>query len=271
MEKQHNEPILSAAGLSLGYGTRQIVSNVQLSITPGSFTVIIGPNGCGKSTLLRALGRLLKPQGGQVMFDGADLAGLKPKQVAQRIGLLAQSPQVPDSITVADLVLRGRTPYQGLFQQFSGEDADIVHRALAAVGLTGFAHRQVQELSGGQRQRAWIALVLAQQTGVLLLDEPTTYLDISHQLEVLELCQALRGSGRTLIAVLHDLALAARYATELIAMRDGRIIASGTPQQVLTEETLREVFDLDARIIQDPETGRPLVIPRARITEPINS
>lgn len=253
---------LTAHDLRLGYAARTIVDGLTLAIPPGGFTVIIGPNGCGKSTLLRALGRMITPRAGSVSIDGVDLASLRTKQVARRIALLPQAPLAPGAITVADLVARGRNPHQSLLRQWSDDDERVVDEALREVGMRDATDRLVEELSGGQRQRVWIAMTLAQQTPVLLLDEPTTYLDIAHQIDVLDLCSRLHESGRTIVAVLHDLDLAARYATHVVAMRDGAIAALGTPDEVFTPETLRRVFDLEALVLRDPETGRPLVVPR---------
>lgn len=253
---------LTARGLRLGYAARTIVDDLSLDIPAGGFTVIIGPNGCGKSTLLRALGRMITPQSGTVRIDGVDLATLRTKQIARHIALLPQSPHAPSAITVADLVARGRNPHQSLLRQWSDEDEFVVEEALREVGLRDQADRLVEELSGGQRQRVWIAMTLAQQTPVLLLDEPTTYLDVAHQVDVLDLCSRLHASGRTLVAVLHDLNLAARYASHMVAMRDGAVIAQGHPDQIITPTILRRVFDLEAVVLPDPETGRPLVVPR---------
>lgn len=253
---------LRADGITLAYGPRTIVDDLSFAVPDGEFTVIIGPNACGKSTLLRALGRMLAPTAGQVVLDGADIQRLPTKEVARTIGLLPQSPVAPDAITVADLVARGRYPHQRMLRQWSSADEDAVVDALREVDMLHAAERYVDELSGGQRQRVWIAMTLAQQTPVILLDEPTTYLDISHQIDVLDLCARLHESGRTLVAVLHDLNLAARYATHMVALRDGRIIAQGSPNEVVTPDLLREVFELDALVLDDPENGRPLVIPR---------
>lgn len=253
---------LAAQDLSTGYGERRIIESLDLEIPDGGFTAIIGPNGCGKSTLLRALGRMITPRAGSVSIDGVDLASLRTKQVARRIALLPQAPLAPGAITVADLVARGRNPHQSLLRQWSDDDERVVDEALREVGMRDATDRLVEDLSGGQRQRVWIAMTLAQQTPVLLLDEPTTYLDIAHQIDVLDLCSRLHESGRTIVAVLHDLDLAARYATHVVAMRDGAIAALGTPDEVFTPETLRRVFDLEALVLRDPETGRPLVVPR---------
>lgn len=254
--------VLEARDLRLSYAAHTIVDGLSLSIPPGGFTVIVGPNGCGKSTLLRAFGRMIVPRAGTVHIDGVDLAAMRTKQIARRIALLPQAPLTPGAITVADLVARGRNPHQSLLRQWSVEDERAVDEALQEVGMREHADRLVEELSGGQRQRVWIAMTLAQQTPVLLLDEPTTYLDIAHQVDVLDLCSRLHASGRTLVAVLHDLNLAARYASHIVAMRDGAVVAAGTPDAVLTPETLRSVFDLEALVLRDPETGRPLIVPR---------
>ncbi|MBC9943130.1 ABC transporter ATP-binding protein [Leucobacter sp. cx-328] len=255
---------LSAASLSLGYAGEPIITNLDVSIPDHSFTVIIGPNGCGKSTLLKSLARMIRPLQGHVSLHGEDIAMVRPKALARRIGMLTQPPLAPAGLTVGDLVARGRNPHQTLLRQWSVSDEEAVSAALAEVNMTEHAHRFVDELSGGQRQRAWIAMALAQDTPVLLLDEPTTYLDVAHQLDVLDLCSQLHAGGRTLVAVLHDLNLAARYATHVIAMREGRIVATGSPTETITPELLHAVFDLEARVIPDPETGRPLVIPRDR-------
>ncbi|GAA3037822.1 ABC transporter ATP-binding protein [Kitasatospora albolonga] len=256
---------LAGQGLTLAYEQRTIAEGLEVAIPDNSFTVIVGPNACGKSTLLRALARVLKPKAGRVLLDGADIASLPPRTVARTLGLLPQTSIAPDGITVAELVSRGRHPHQGLLRQWSREDERITDESMAATGVLELADRQVDELSGGQRQRVWIAMALAQQTPLLLLDEPTTYLDIAHQIEVLDLCARLHEEqGRTLVAVLHDLNHAARYATHLIAMRDGRVLAEGDPARIVTAELVEEVFRLPCRVIEDPETGKPLVIPAAR-------
>ncbi len=259
-----SQPSLAAQSLSVGYGSRRIISDLDTLIPPGSFTVIIGPNGCGKSTLLRTFARLLQPQGGAVLLDGTDLFSIHSKTVARTIGLLPQTSIAPEGITVIDLVRRGRYPHQGLLKQWSAEDEQAVREALTATRTTEFSSRRVDELSGGQRQRVWIALVLAQKTPIVLLDEPTTYLDIAHQIELLELCTTLNSAGRTLVAVLHDINQAARYATHIIAMRSGSIIASGETREVVTEARIEEVFGVLSRIIDDPETGTPMIVPLAR-------
>ncbi|MGF0247094.1 ABC transporter ATP-binding protein [Rhodococcus erythropolis] len=258
------ESRLHAEKIELRYADRTIVDELSLEIPDGGFTVVVGPNGCGKSTLLRALGRMLAPRSGRVLLDGNDIRSYRTKEVARRIALLPQSPLSPGAITVADLVARGRYPYQSMLRQWSPEDERVVAEALTEVGMRDAADQLVDELSGGQRQRVWIAMTLAQRTPVLLLDEPTTFLDIAHQIEVLDLCSQLHQSGRTLVAVLHDLNLAARYATHVVAMRSGKIVMQGSASDVFTPELLREVFDLEALVLEDPETGRPLVVPRDR-------
>ncbi|RNF97408.1 ABC transporter ATP-binding protein [Streptomyces botrytidirepellens] len=255
---------LAARDLTLAYEDRTVVDGLDLVIPDGEVTVIVGPNACGKSTLLRALGRLLKPRGGAVLLDGTDLARIPTKKIAQSVGLLPQTPVAPDAITVADLVSRGRQPHQHWWQQWSDEDERAVGDAMERTDVTALADRLVDELSGGQRQRVWIAMALAQETGLLLLDEPTTYLDISHQVEVLDLVRQLNHErGRTVVAVLHDLNQAARYADHLIAMKAGRVVARGRPSEVVTAELVREVFGLESVVVPDPVTGSPLVVPGA--------
>nr|WP_244444725.1 ABC transporter ATP-binding protein [Paenibacillus camerounensis] len=247
--------------MAVSYDKRIIIGNLSVEIPHHSFTVIIGPNACGKSTLLRALSGLLKPEKGVVMLDGKDIAASKGKEVARKLGLLPQTATAPEGITAADLVARGRYPHQSLFRQWSEEDKQIVDAAMEATGTLSLAQRQVDELSGGQRQRVWVAMALAQQTPLLLLDEPTTFLDIAYQIELLELFAELNHSGHTLVAVLHDLNHAARYATHLIAMKEGSIVAQGSPEDIVTEELVEHVFDLSCKIIKDPVTGTPLVVP----------
>lgn len=256
---------LIADDVTLGYDQRVIAEKLSVEIPDNSFTVIVGPNACGKSTLLRALSRMLKPSAGRVLLDGNAIQSMPAKKVAKTLGLLPQSSIAPDGITVGDLVARGRYPHQGLLRQWSEEDERIVDESMASTGVRGLADRYVDELSGGQRQRVWIAMALAQQTPLLLLDEPTTFLDIQHQLDVLDLCARLHEEqGRTLVAVLHDLNHAARYATHLIALRDGAVIAEGAPADVVTAELVERTFGIRCQIIDDPETGTPLVIPAAR-------
>lgn len=254
---------LAAQEVTAGYDARTVLRDLSLHVPEGSFTVIIGPNACGKTTLLRSLARLVRPEAGHVLLDGSAITSMPTKQLARTVGLLPQTSVAPEGITVADLVARGRHPHQSLLKRWGHEDESAVRHALDVTGTSKLSTRAVDELSGGQRQRTWIAMALAQQTPILLLDEPTTYLDIAHQIEVLELCTQLRKQGRTLVAVLHDLNHALRYATHLVAMRDGEIMAQGHPEQIGTAELVQEVFGVAARVIVDPETGRPLVIPKA--------
>ncbi|CAN5599760.1 ABC transporter ATP-binding protein [soil metagenome] len=255
---------LGARDLSLGYGTTPFVEGLTVDIAAGAVTAIVGPNACGKSTLLRGLARLLSPSAGQVILDGTDIAKLRTKDVARRLGLLPQSSIAPEGITVADLVTRGRFPHQTMLRQFSRADQRAVTEAMTATGVTTLAGRPVDELSGGQRQRVWVAMVLAQQTPLILLDEPTTFLDIAHQIELLDLFSDLNiEQGRTIVAVLHDLNHACRFADEIIAMKAGSVVAKGNPADVVTAALVEEVYGLQCQIIDDPETGTPLVIPRA--------
>ncbi|MBA4861996.1 ABC transporter ATP-binding protein [Streptomyces sp. PSKA54] len=255
---------LTARGLTLAYEDRIVVDGLDLEIPDGQVTVIVGPNACGKSTVLRALGRLLKPRRGAVLLDGTELSRIPSKKIAQAVGLLPQTPVAPEGITVADLVSRGRQPHQRWWRQWSGDDEKAVTEAMERTGTSGLANRLVDELSGGQRQRVWIAMALAQDTDLLLLDEPTTYLDIAHQVEVLNVVRQLnRERGRTVVAVLHDLNQAARYADHLVAMKAGRIVAQGSPGDVVTADLVREVFGLASVVVPDPVTGDPLVVPGA--------
>ncbi|MFF2083952.1 ABC transporter ATP-binding protein [Nocardia sp. NPDC058176] len=253
---------LAADAVSLGYGERVIVDDLSLDITTGVVTTVIGPNGCGKSTLLKALGRLLRPRAGQVVLDGKAISSMKTKDVARVVGMLPQTPVAPEGLTVADLVARGRHPHQTWLRQWSADDETEVAAALTQTGIADLADRTLDELSGGQRQRAWISMALAQGTDILLLDEPTTYLDLAHSLEVLDLVDRLHADyGRTVVMVLHDLNLAIRYSDELIVMSEGRIVAQGKPAQVVTAQLLREVFGLDATVLTDPVSGRPMIVP----------
>lgn len=255
-------PRLVAEKVTLGYGDRVIVEGLDVEIPTGVITTVIGPNGCGKSTMLRALGRLLKPRNGTVMLDGKAISSMRTKDVARTLGMLPQSPVAPEGLTVADLVARGRHPHQSWIRQWSSDDEGEVARALALTGVADLADRPVDQLSGGQRQRAWISMALAQGTDILLLDEPTTYLDLSHSVEVLDLVDRMHEEmGRTVIMVLHDLNLAVRYSDHLIVMSEGRIVAQGRPQDVISAELLDEVFGLEAAVIDDPVSDRPLIVP----------
>ncbi len=256
---------LMARELTLQYQQRRVIEGLSTRIPEGKVTMIVGANACGKSTLLRGLSRLLKPAGGSVALDGKDIHLRPARELARTLGLLPQHPSAPEGISVRDLVGRGRYPYQGLFRRHTAEDNAAIHRALETTGTLELAARNVDELSGGQRQRVWIAMALAQETEVLLLDEPTTYLDLAHQVEVLDVVTDLnRNRGITVAIVLHDLNLAARYADHMIAMKSGRIVAEGPGNDVLTENLVRDVFGLECRVVPDPVSGTPLIIPIGR-------
>ncbi|MFI0235639.1 ABC transporter ATP-binding protein [Streptomyces sp. NPDC016845] len=256
---------LQARGLELGYGERRIVRDLDADIPAGRITVVVGPNACGKSTLLRSMARLLAPTAGTVLLDGRSVHEMSTKEVAAVLGVLPQTPVAPESITVADLVGRGRYPHQGWFRRWTPADDEAVATALHATDVLDLAERSLDELSGGQRQRVWIAMALAQETDVLLLDEPTTYLDISHQLDVLDLLTDLnRERGVTLVVVLHDLNLACRYADHLVAMKDGAIVAEGAPSDIVTEALVEKVFGLRSAVVPDPASGTPLIVPMGR-------
>ncbi|MGH3778890.1 MAG: ABC transporter ATP-binding protein [Pseudonocardiaceae bacterium] len=256
---------LQARDLQLAYDDNIVVDGLDLDVLDGTVSAVIGPNGCGKSTLLRALARLMRAKRGHVLLDGKRIDKLPTREVAKVLGVLPQAPIAPEGLTVADLIARGRHPHQAWYRQWSSDDEAAVAEALGWTGLTEFAERTVDELSGGQRQRAWISMALAQGTDLLLLDEPTTFLDLAHQVDVLDLVERLHTeAGRTVVMVLHDLNMAARYAQRLIAMRAGQIIAQGAPSEVLTEPLLREVFELDAQVLTDPVAGTPLVVPVGR-------
>lgn len=259
------EPRLRADDITIGYDGRIIGEGLNIDIPDRKFTVIVGPNACGKSTLLRALARLLKPSRGAVLLDGKTISSYPAKEVARRLGLLPQTSIAPDGISVAELVARGRYPHQGLIRQWSTADELAVVEAMKATGVSALSTRAVDELSGGQRQRVWVAMVLAQQTPLLLLDEPTTFLDIAHQIELLNLLVNLnRRNGHTTVAVLHDLNHASRYADHIIAMKDGGVVAEGSPDEVVTAEMVEAIFGLPCRIIDDPESHTPLVVPLAQ-------
>ncbi|CCH76855.1 iron(III)-siderophore transporter (ATP binding component) [Nostocoides japonicum T1-X7] len=260
--RRADKPRLYADDLTLAYDERVISTALDLLVPDGSFTVIVGANGCGKSTLLRALSRMIKPSRGATYLDGKAITAMSSKQVARKLGLLPQSPIAPDGITVADLVARGRYPHQRLLRQWSRDDERVVTEAMAATGVRDLADRYVDELSGGQRQRVWVAMALAQQTDILLLDEPITFLDIAYQVDVLDLCADLHErSGYTLVAVLHDLNHACRYASHLVAMRDGAIVAQGAPSEIVTADLVEDVFGMPCEVITDPQSGTPLIVP----------
>lgn len=253
---------LEARHLTLAYDGPVVVDDVTFAIPPGRITALVGRNGSGKSTLLRALARLLKPRAGAAYLDGRAIAELPTKEVAKRLGILPQAPTAPEGLTVRDLVAQGRYPHQGWFQQWSATDERAVARALAVTDMEGLGDRALDTLSGGQRQKAWIAMALAQETELLLLDEPTTFLDLAHQIEVLDLLAELdRTEGRTTVMVLHDLNQAARYAHHLVALKDGAIAVEGAPREVVTPDVLRAVFAVEADVLADPRTGTPLCVP----------
>ena len=255
---------LETRGLRLAYDARVIVEDLNLSLQTGKITAIIGPNGCGKSTILRALARLLAPKSGAVLLDGKDIHALPSRALARQLAILPQGPVSPEGLTVEALAWFGRYPHQNFMQSRSSSDAEIIRAALAQTGMLELKDRGLETLSGGQRQRAWITMSLAQDTPFLLLDEPTTYLDVMHQLEVLRLLTTLNAeTGKTIVMVLHDLNQAARFSHELIAVQDGRVVAQDTPERVLTLDLLRSVFGLEAHLIRDPHAGTPHVIPYA--------
>ncbi|MDG4825417.1 ABC transporter ATP-binding protein [Asanoa sp. WMMD1127] len=256
-----SEQRLGARDLTLAYDGSPVVDALDLDVPDGSFTVIVGPNACGKSTLLKALARVLRPRSGSVVLDGAEIASYPTREVARRLGLLPQSPLVPPGIVVEDLVARGRFAHQRLLRQWSAQDARAVADAMRLTQVTDLADRFVDELSGGQRQRVWLAMVLAQQTSIMLLDEPTTFLDLAHQIDVLDICAELHEGGRTVVAVLHDLNQASRYATDLVVMRAGAIVAQGPPTEILTADLVGDVFGVPCLVIPDPATGTPMVVP----------
>ncbi|MCR5099872.1 MAG: ABC transporter ATP-binding protein [Butyrivibrio sp.] len=251
--------------ISTGYEEKLILKDMNINIPAGKFSVLIGPNGCGKSTLLKSFARLLKPQKGNVLLDGKSIYELQTQHLAKQIGLLPQSPIVPSGITVAELVARGRFPYQNFFGQLGKEDYEAISCAMEAMGVTDLADKSVDSLSGGQRQRVWIALVLAQNTDILLLDEPTTYLDIAYQVEILD-CLAKLNKARktTIVAILHDINFSIRYADHIFAMKKGKLIAEGNPKDIITPDLMKTIYGMDSTIINDPETGDPYVIPRSK-------
>lgn len=263
-----NGSSLHASNVSIGYRKHKVIEALGVQIPNGKITVIIGPNACGKSTLLKAMARLIKPTSGEMVLDGKEIHKLPTKDVARRLGLLPQTPIVPVGILVSDLVARGRTPHQTAFQQWSKQDEKAVAEALHATSITDLADRRIDELSGGQRQRVWIAMALAQQTDILLLDEPTTFLDLSHQIDILNLVRRLnRIHGRTIVLVLHDINLACRYADNIVAMRSGKILVQGSAEQVINAENMDQIFGLECMVVPDPVSGTPLVVP-ARPADP---
>ncbi|WP_311065120.1 ABC transporter ATP-binding protein [Halomonas sp. DWK9] len=261
-------PTLSTDALSMSYGHRQVIRELGVSLPSGQVTAIVGPNGCGKSTLLSGLARLHTPDSGTVLLNGRDIAQMPARKLATKLALLPQEAVAPEGLTVTELIRFGRQPHQGWLRQWSAEDQQVVHYALAAAGLEALADRPLEALSGGQRQRAWIAMTIAQQTPLLLLDEPTSALDLGHQIEVFELVRDLACHGRTVVMVLHDLASACRYADHLIAMRDGQIIAQGAPADVVTPALVRELYQVECTLLLDPDTGSPLLANVRRVAQP---
>lgn len=263
--QQLDSTALHVKDVSVGYGERTVLDTLNVDIKRGAVTSIVGPNGCGKSTLLRTMSRLLNPTKGEIVLDSKSIHDIPTRKLATQLGLLPQTPIAPDGIVVADLVGRGRTPHQGILGRWSQQDYDIVAEALETTGISDLAERSIDELSGGQRQRVWIAMALAQRTDTLLLDEPTTYLDVKHQLDVLDLLTELnRDRGTTIVMVLHDLNLAARYSDELVAVSGGKVFAHGHPREVITKENVKSVFGIDSVIITDPVSDQPAVMPIGR-------
>lgn len=260
---------LHGEGLCVEYrGSREVLHDIDVSILEGEFTVIVGPNACGKSTLLKTLARMLPAKKGTVILDGKQISSYASKEVARVLGLLPQNPSAPGGITASDLVARGRYPHQSFLRQWTSEDEEAVVEAMQQANVADLADRSIDQLSGGQKQRVWIAMALAQKTPLLLLDEPTTYLDLAHQVEVLNLARRMHRGGRTVVLVLHELNLAFRYATHLIVMDEGRIVAEGAPTDIVTEELISDVFDLPVTILMDPVSNTPLVIPSAESSDP---
>lgn len=252
---------LTAQGITLAYGERTVATGLSLDVPDGAFTAVVGPNACGKSTLLRAFVRLLRPTAGAVSLDGREVHHWRPKAIARELGFLPQTLTAPENTRARQLVARGRYPHQSLLATWSPEDERAVAEAMSAAGVSDLADRELDSLSGGQRQRVWIAMVLAQEPPYLLLDEPTTFLDLAHQYQLLALLARLRDDGRTVIAVLHDLNQACRYADHLVAMRDGRVVAEGPPAEVIDADLVQRVFDLPSVVVPDPVTGAPMVVP----------
>ncbi|MBL89011.1 MAG: hypothetical protein CL517_01895 [Actinobacteria bacterium] len=265
MQSEHTPPIsFTGEDLHISYGGPKIIEDLNVVIPNGEVTAIIGPNGCGKSTLLKALARILTPDKGIVFLDGTDIRNVPTREVARKLGILTQNQRAPEAVSVYDLVRRGRYPHQGIFDQWSREDENAVDRALETTGLRDYKEKLVDELSGGQKQRVWIAMILAQDTKLMLLDEPTTHLDMPHQMEILEMLLKLSvDEDRTVVLVLHDINMAARYCSNLIALREGKILVSGRPSEVVTTEMVDSIFGVKALVIEDPVTGSPLCIPEA--------
>lgn len=259
---------IEASGLSLAYDNDTIIESLSATIRMGEITSLVGPNGCGKSTLLKGLARLLRPRGGAILLDGRSIHTLPTRQLARQLGILPQSPTAPEGLTVYELVAQGRYPHQGFFRQWTREDEEKTRDAIAATNMIHLADRPLDTLSGGQRQRAWIAMTIAQDTSVLLLDEPTTHLDIGYQMEIMELIDRLNRERRiTILQVLHDLNQAARFSGRIIVLDNGRIMADGAPAEVLTEALLADVFKVKASIVRDPASGAPLFVPYATTTD----
>lgn len=257
--------VLETSSLTLGYSDTNIIENLDLKIPKGKITILVGANGCGKSTLLRSLARLLKPKSGQILLEGDVVRSLPTKEVAKRLAILPQGPIAPEGLTVLQLIKQGRYPHQSWLRQWSNEDEKVMNQALEATRLTEFAERSVDSLSGGQRQRAWIAMTLAQKTDIILLDEPTTYLDMTHQIEILDLLFELNEQdNRTVVMVLHDLNLASRYAHHIVAVRDKQVYSQGRPEDIITTSMVKDVFQMDCDITEDPIFGTPLCIPHGK-------
>lgn len=262
MDNRHS---FRAEQLASGYDDKTILQNINLEIPANKISVIIGSNGCGKSTLLKTLAKLIKPSQGDITLDGKNISKIPPKKLAQILGVLPQSPIVPEGITVADLIGRGRFPHQSLFSGWSKQDYEAVAEAMEIMNVTEFADLDIDELSGGQRQRVWIAMALAQQTDILFLDEPTTFLDITYQVEILDLLTDLnRKHGTTIVMVLHDINLSARYADYIYAIKYGKLVSEGAPKEVITDSLIKEIFDMNSIVMDDPVSHTPLVVPIGR-------